>query len=66
MNYLAVELLRKKGYPKRIKGNDGYEAVLVDVQLLVDNDYEAIYRYPGGECCHSLEEINQYFEIIER
>lgn len=66
MNYLAVELLREKGYPKRIKGNDGYEAVLVDVQLLVDNDYEAIYRYPGGECCHSLDEINQYFEIIER
>ena len=66
MKHLAVELLRKKGYPKRIKGNDGYEAVLVDVQLLVDNDYEAIYRYPGGECCHSLDEINQYFEIIER
>ncbi len=65
MNQFAVELLRIKGYPKRIKGNDGYEAVLVDVQLLVDG-YEGIYRYPGGECCHSLDEINQYFEIIER
>ena len=30
------------------------------------SDYEAIYRYPGGECCHDLETINKYFEIIEK
>ena len=64
----AVEFLRSKGYPYRIKGNGGYEAVLVDIQPLVDHDYEAIYRYPGGDCCHDLESIwgGRGFEIIEQ
>lgn len=62
----TVEKLRAAGYPLRIKGNDGYSATLVGVQPLLDGDYEALYRYPGGICVHSLEEINMHFEIIER
>lgn len=61
-----VEKLRAAGYPLRIKGNDGYSATLVGVQPLLDGDYEALYRYPGGICVHSLAEINMHFEIIER
>ena len=60
-----VEKMRTDGYPMKIKGNDGYEAVLKGCQPLFGNDYMAIYKYPGGECCHSLEEINQHFEVIE-
>lgn len=61
-----VEFLRKKGYPLKIKGNGGYEATLVDIQWLNDGDFMAIYRYPGGETVHDLDEINNYFTIIER
>ena len=60
-----VDKMRKDGYPMKIKGNDGYGAILKDCQPLFGNDYMAIYKYPGGECCHSLEEINQHFEVIE-
>ncbi|MCR5788647.1 MAG: hypothetical protein K6G83_02050, partial [Lachnospiraceae bacterium] len=61
-----IESLRKEGYPLRIKGNDGYEAYLVDVQPLI-GDHAAIYRYPGGDCVHSLWEIRsgRGFEILE-
>ena len=52
-----IEKMRKDGYPKIIKGNGGYRAYLKDMQPLGGGDYMAIYRYPGGECCHSLEEI---------
>lgn len=62
----TVEKLRAAGYPLRIKGNGGYTATLVDVQPLLDGDYEAVYRYPGGECVHDLAEINSHFEIIEK
>lgn len=61
----AIEYLRSIGYPLIIKGNDGYRAILSGIQPLIGNDFEAIYRYPGGECCHDLEYINKYFEIIE-
>jgi len=61
-----IEKMRKDGYPYRIKGNGGYKAVLCDIQPLNDRDYMAIYRYPGGECCHDLTEIKTYFEIIEQ
>ena len=44
---------------------DGYPATLYNMQTLNDGDYMAIYRYPGGECCHDLEEIKRHFEIIE-
>lgn len=60
-----IEKMRKHGYPYRIKGNGGYTAVLYDIQPLFGGDYMAIYRYPGGECCHCLEEVKR-FEIIER
>lgn len=60
-----VEKMRKDGYPMKIKGNGRYEVILKDCQPLLGNDYMAIYKYPGGECCHSLEEINQHFEVIE-
>lgn len=62
----TVEKLRAAGYPLRIKGNDGYSATLVGVQPLLDGDYEALYRYPGGDCVHSLEEIKAYFDVIEK
>ena len=29
----AVEFLRSKGYPYKIKGNDGYVAYLVDIRV---------------------------------
>lgn len=66
----AVEFLRSKGYPRRIIGNDGYPATLVDIQPLNDGDYAAIYRYPGGDGVEYLEEINRLvengtFKIIE-
>ena len=62
----AVEKLREVGYPLRIKGNGGYSATLVDVQPLLDGEFAAIYRYPGGPCVHFLEEINAHFETIEQ
>lgn len=61
-----IEKMRKDGYPYKIKGNGGYSAVLYDVQPLNDGDYMAIYRYPGGCCCHGLEEIQNCFEIIKQ
>lgn len=61
-----VEFLRSKGYPKKIIGNGGYPATLVDIQPLVDNDYAAVYHYPRGYCVHDLAEIVKYFEIIEK
>lgn len=60
-----IEKMRRDGYPYRIKGNSGFEAVLYDIQPLLGSDYMAVYRYPGGECCHSLEDI-KFFEIIEK
>lgn len=61
-----IEKMRKDGYPYKIKGNGGYEATLYDMQPLFDGDYMAIYRYPGGECCHDLKEIQTHFEILEQ
>lgn len=63
----VVDFLRSKGYPLRIKGNGGYNATLVNIQPLVDGDYMAIYRYPGGDCCHDLKSIkSSAFTIIEQ
>lgn len=61
-----IEKMRKDGYPYRIKGNGGYNATLSGMQPLTGGDYMAIYRYPGGSCCHGLEEIQNCFEIIEK
>lgn len=61
-----IEKMRKDGYPYKIKGNEGYTAVLYDMQPLNDGDYMAIYRYPGGTCCHGLEEIKSCMEILEQ
>lgn len=61
-----IEKMRKDGYPYKIKGNNGYTAVLYDMQPLSDGDYMAIYRYPGGECCHDLLEIREHFVVIEQ
>lgn len=62
-----VEYLRSKGYPLRIKGNDGYPATLVGIQPLTDGDYEALYRYPGGICAHDLDSIySSGFEVIKQ
>lgn len=61
-----IDKMRKDGYPYKIKGNGGYDATLYDIQPLFNGDYMAIYCYPGGDCCHSLEEIKRCFEIIEQ
>lgn len=61
-----IEKMRKDGYPYKIKGNGGYTAVLYDMQPLNNGDYMAIYRYPGGQCCHGLEEIKNCMEILEQ
>lgn len=63
-----IEKMRKDGYPYKMKGNGGCTAVLYDIQPLFGHDYMAIYRYPGypgGVCCHGLEDI-KYFEVIEK
>ena len=62
----AVEFLRKQGYPLKIKGNGGYPATLSGIQPLNDGEYKAIYRYPGGPCCHDIEEIKKCFEVVEQ
>lgn len=62
----VVDRMRKAGYPLKIKGNDGYEATLVGCQPLCDGDFMGIYRYPGGECCHDLDEIKRCCEVIEQ
>lgn len=63
---MTVEEMRKEGYPLKIIGNDGYCATLVGCQRLLANNYEGIYRYPGGECCHDLMEIKSYFTVVEQ
>lgn len=62
----VIEKMRKDGYPYKIKGNGGYKAVLCDIQPLFHVEYMAVYHYPGGTCCHDLEEIKRFFEIIEQ
>jgi len=61
-----IEKMRKDGYPYKIRGNGWYPATLYNMQPLNGGDYMSIYRYPGGECCHDLEEIKRHFEIIEQ
>lgn len=61
-----IERMRNDGYPYKMKGNDGYTAVLYDMKPLNGGDYMAIYRYPNGECCHSLLKIQMYCEVIEQ
>ena len=61
----VVEELIEMGYPKKIKGNGGYEAVLVGVQPLLDGEVAGVYCYPGGECFHHISEIKAFFEEIE-
>lgn len=61
----TIKQMRKDGYPLKIKGNDGYPATLIGCQPLFEGDYMAIYRYPGGDCCHDLEDIKRYCEVAE-
>ena len=63
----TVEYARSKGYPLKIRGNDGYTAYLIGSQPLGGGDFMGIYRYPGGDCCHDLESIRsgRGFEILE-
>ena len=55
----SVAFLLSKGYPLKIKGNDGYIATLIGIQSLNDGDFSGIYRYPGGDCVHGLEEVKE-------
>ena len=66
MAYDSIRRPLKDGYPWKIIGNDGYAAVLVGVQALVDHDYCAVYRYPGGDCCHSLWDIEKHCSVLEQ
>ena len=61
----TVEQMRKDGYPLKFIDCDGYKAILVYCQPLFDGDYMAIYRFPGGDRCVDLEEIEHY-KIIEQ
>ena len=63
---MTVDDMRKDGWPLKIIGNGGYPATLVGCQPLFDGDYMGVYRYPGGDCCHDLEEIKRCFEIVEQ
>ena len=60
-----IQFLIDKGYPYKIIGNDSYIATLSGIQPLCDGEYCAIYRYPGGENCHTLEEVKRFFQVIE-
>lgn len=62
-----VRFLRSEGYPLRIIGNDCHEARLVGMQPLIGCKHTGIYRYPGGDCCHGLEEIRsgRGFAVLE-
>lgn len=62
----AIEKMREDGYPYKIRGNGGYMAVLYGIQTLNDGSYMAVYRYPGGVCCHDLETVKSFFEAIEQ
>lgn len=62
----VIEKMRKDGNPYKIRGNDGHKAVLYDMQPLNDGSYMAVCRYPGGECCHDLEPVRSFFEVIEQ
>lgn len=59
-----IEKAMNDGYPFKIRGNDGYVATLVDIQPLNNGEYMGIYRYPGGDVCHDLEEIKAHFKQI--
>lgn len=60
-----IEMMRKDGYPYKMKGNGGYKATLYDIQPIGGGDYMAIYSYPSGQCCHDLQGIKQ-FDVIEQ
>ena len=59
-----IDDLRKK-YPFRIRRScePQYEAVLCDIQPLLDGDEEPIYRFPGGPCV--VDPFLQGIEILE-
>lgn len=61
-----VDRMRADGWPLRIIGNGGHEAVLVGKQLLTGGEYCGVYRYPGGDCCMFLDEIRLCHTIIEK
>lgn len=63
---MTVQEMRADGYPLRIVGNGGYKAILVGCQPLLGGEYMGIYRYPGGDSCHDLREIKQFFTILEQ
>lgn len=63
---MTVEKMRKDGYPLRIIGNGDYPATLVSCQPLNDGEYVAIYRYAGGCACHSLNDIKNFFKVVEQ
>ena len=47
----AVDFLRNKGYPYKIKVMGKYEYALADIQPLIDGEYTGVYRGPRGCLC---------------
>lgn len=64
--FSSIQLARKAGYPFRIVGNGGYPATLTGIQPFNDGTFAGLYRYPGGVCFHTLDEIQNCFKIIEK
>ena len=62
---MTVQEMRADGYPLRIRGNGGFEAVLVNCQPLLGGEYEGIYRYPGGDSVHHISEIGRGITVLE-
>lgn len=60
----VIEALRENGYPLIIKDEYGTHT-LVDVQPLLDGDFEGIYRGRGGEKVIDLLTIQKYYKIVE-
>lgn len=59
-----INALRQAGYPLIIKDEYGTHT-LVDVQPLLDGDFEGIYRGRGGEKVIDLSTIQKYYKIVE-
>ena len=60
----SIKALRQNGYPLIIKDEYGTHT-LVDVQPLLDGDFEGIYRGRSGEKVIDLATIQKYYKIVE-
>lgn len=61
----TIKEMRESGYPLKIKGNGGDEAILTRCQPLLNGEYCGVYRYTEGDNSHILYEIEKYFHVVE-